>query len=99
MDLHTLSDVATQRNGAARVEAIVKAHEAAMAATLTGYRMVAFHRPFGGGPLYWHMIANGRQLSLCGSLAAGRTTTRRRVDLAEIDCLDCLERFTEMTRP
>lgn len=99
MDLHTLSDVATLRNGAARVEAIVKAYDAAMASVLTGYRMVAFTKPFGGGPKYWHLILNGRQLSLCGGLAAGRTTTRRRVDLAEVDCVDCLDAFTEMTRP
>ena len=99
MDLHMLQDVATLRNGEARVEAIVKAYDAAMANVLTGYRMAAFARPFGGGPKYWHLILNGRRLSLCHGLAAGRTTALRRVDLAEVDCVDCLDAFTEMTRP
>jgi len=99
IELHTIRDVVTIGNGAARVEAVVRAYDAAMASVLTGYRMVAFARPFGGGPKYWHLIVNGRRLSLCAHLATGRTSARRRVDLAEVDCVACLDVFTEMTRP
>jgi hypothetical protein len=90
----------TLRSETARVEAIVQAHQVAMDAALSDYRMGALARPFGGGK-FWHLFAvrPRARLSLCAALAAGPTTHLRPVDLAEVDCVACLEVFTERTRP
>lgn len=77
-----------------RDRAVLDAYEAALRAAFRPYRMGAFARPFGGGPRFNHLFLAGRNLSLCGHLVVARPKDElTRVDLAQVDCLACLEKF------
>jgi hypothetical protein len=88
-------ETTTLREETRRVEAVVAAHQATMAAVLLDYRMVSIRRPFSGGT-FNHLRHVAETLTMCDHI---RTESGGPVDLAEVDCIACLDAFTERTRP
>ena len=90
-------ETATLRHEIRRVDAIVTAHYAAMAAVLLQFRMVGVRRPFSGG-IFNHLRGAGERLTLCTNVTCIALQDGP-VDLAEVDCIGCLDVFAERTRP
>jgi hypothetical protein len=88
-------ETTTLRYETRRIEAIVTAHQVAMDAMLTHYRVVSVRKPFSGGT-FNHLRRAGETLTLCQGI---RTDNGGAVDLAEVDCITCLDAFTEEMRP
>lgn len=87
----------TLRYETARIEAVVQAHRSVMDMVLGQFRMVSVRPPFQHGD-FNHMLVAGGSLTLCRRIAV-LTARGVAVDLAQVDCLRCLEAFTEATRP
>lgn len=90
---------------AERAAALVKARDQAVATAESRYRLAVFHD--GAGNPFDHivraplaMVDSLRPLmTLCRGMATIRTDALSRLDLSRVDCLSCLDAFTELHRP
>jgi hypothetical protein len=82
------------------IETLLKARDAAIGYLESSYRMAGFPRPFAGpaGERFYHLFAPGENLALCKGLAVVRVQRLQPARLYEIDCLACLDAFTERYR-
>lgn len=83
-----------------RLDRLMLATEAGLTRALLEFRMAGFKRPFGNQEIrFYHLFTLGNHLGMCGGLAVTRPERLMSADLARIDCLACLDAFTEHCRP
>ena len=102
---------ATSREDSAHLQALMRAQDSIVLAVLSSYRMAGFQRPFQPRPGHrfnhlFHAVGapvvpdgGHAHLALCGGLAVLRPERLKPAFLSEIDCIACLDRFTDLTRP
>ena len=76
--------------------------EASLDATLSRYRMAGFPRPFRKdqrGQRFNHLFPRDVHLAICGGLAVVKPERLQPVDLAQVDCLACLDELTKRIKP
>jgi hypothetical protein len=74
-------------------------HDKAVLAVAADYRMAGFRKPFTQSDRFNHVFKAGANLSLCHGLAVARPDRLGPLDLAMVDCIACMDLFTEATRP
>ncbi len=101
----------TSRDDSHHLHALMRAQDAIVLAALAHYRMAGFQRPFQPRPgdRFNHLFKaagalvvpdGGRaHLALCEGLAVVNPARLKPAFLSEVDCIACLDRFTELTRP
>ncbi|MFL6145614.1 MAG: hypothetical protein ACJ72N_27600 [Labedaea sp.] len=86
----------------ANAQKVIAAQDAAVRQAEQSYRMASPDRPWAMGETFNHLYSAGAgDLSLCGDLRAGASARSAMLvaRLHQVDCLGCLDAFTERTRP
>jgi hypothetical protein len=96
---------ATETEGmpSTHAQAVIDAHEAAVRRAEFAFVMCSPVRVWDLGSTFNHLFLRlkGSAVSLCGKSVAGaqRMASAPVAQLHQVDCLACLEAFTERTRP
>jgi hypothetical protein len=84
-----------------RVDAQLRAQDAAVERACRNYRIVAVRKPFRviTKEVFNHLSVFGEYLSLCEGIAIGNPAKLPPARLEYVDCIACLDEFTKRTRP